>query len=156
MPRTLHKLLCQTGQKEITFQDRLNLHQFFLRRFKIKVDIKRKDEFCDRVCVLIRFLPDNFDEVADLFLVGVCVAFAELGGDDCGGDVADYPGTGGLNGVYEGRGEEEFAELFAAVGGVEEGEEGPVDQPRSMVQLYRWIREGLLSKNVMERDVLCR
>jgi hypothetical protein len=50
-----------------------------------------------------------------------------MGGYDCGGEVAEDPGGGGLDGVYVGGGEEEFAEGFASVFGVEEGEEGPVD-----------------------------
>ena len=92
MPRTLHKLLRQTRQKEITFQHCLNLDQLLLREFKIKIDIKRIHKLCNRVRVLVHFLFDDFNEITNLFLVGVCIAFAELGGDDRGRQVADDPG----------------------------------------------------------------
>jgi hypothetical protein len=132
MSRTLHKLVRQARQKKITLQHRLNLHQLPLRQVKIIVNVQSRDKLSDRIGVLIGFLFDDFDEVAELFLVAVCIAFAQLGGYDGGSEVADYPGGGSLNGVYEGGGEEEFAELFAAVGGIEEGEEGPVDEPGSV------------------------
>jgi len=66
-----------------------------------------------------------------------------MGGYDCGGEVAEDPGGGSLDGVYVGGGEEEFAEGFASIFGVEEGEEGPVDEPRSVVELDCRIGERL-------------
>jgi len=76
-------------------------------------------------------------------VVIVGVSFAEMGGYDCGGEVAEDPGGGCLNGVYVCRGEEEFAERFTTVFRVEEGEEGPVDKPGSVIELDRGIRERL-------------
>jgi len=67
-----------------------------------------------------------------------------MGGYDCSGEVAQDPRGGSLDGVYVGGGEEEFAERFTAIFGVEEGEEGPVDEPGSVVELDRWIGEGLV------------
>ena len=92
MPRTFDKLFGQTRQKEITFQHSLNLDQLPLRKFKIKIDIQRIHKLRNRVRVLVRFLFDDLNEVTNLFLVGVSVALAELGGDDCGRQVADDPG----------------------------------------------------------------
>jgi hypothetical protein len=71
MPRTLYKLVCQTRQKEITLQHRLNLHQLSLRQIKIIVYVQRRDKLGDWIGVLIRLLFDDFDEIAELFLVGV-------------------------------------------------------------------------------------
>lgn len=50
-----------------------------------------------------------------------------MGGYNCNGEVAEDPGGRGLDGVYVGGGEEEIAEGFASIFGVEEREEGPVD-----------------------------
>ena len=144
MSRTLNKLVRQTGKEEITFQHRLNLHQLLLRQFKIKIHIQSIDKLGDGIGILVCLLFDDTDKLANLFLVGVRVAFAEMGSDYCGGDISEDPGRWGLDGIDVSGGEEEFAEGFATVLGVEEGEERPVDQPRSMEQLYRWIREGLL------------
>lgn len=156
MSRTLNKLLRQTSQEKITLQHRLNLHQLLLRQFEIKINIQSRNKLSNRIRILIRLLLNDTNEFANLFLICIRITFAEMGSHYGGSNVSKDPGGGGLDGVDVGGGEEEFAEGFATVFGVEEGEEGPVDQPRSMVQLYRWIREGLLSKNVMERDVLCR
>ena len=127
MSRTLDKLIRQTRQEKITFQHRLNLHQLLLRQIEIKIHIQGIHKLGNWVRVLIRLLLYNLDELAHLFVVIVRVSFAEMGGYDCGCEVAENPGGGSLDGVYVGGGEEEFAERFTAVFGVEEGEEGPVD-----------------------------
>lgn len=76
MSRTLHKLICQTSQEEITFQHSLNLREFLLRQLKIKINVQCSDEFGDRIGVLIGFLFNDANEFTYLLLVVVCVAFA--------------------------------------------------------------------------------
>ena len=93
MPRTLYKLVCQTRQKEITLQHRLNLHQLLLCQFEIKVHIQSIDEFGDWIRILITLLLDDTDKFADLFLVCVRVAFAEMRSDYCGGEISKDPRT---------------------------------------------------------------
>lgn len=149
MSGTLNKLLRQTSEEEIALKDRLNLHQFLLRQFEVKVHIQSSNKLGDRICILICLLFDDANKFAHLFLVRIRVTFAKVRSYNCGGDVSKNPGRWGLNGVDVCRGEEQFAEGFTAVFGVEEGEERPVDQPRSMKQLYRRIREGLMSINLI-------
>src|SRR3981189_1901405 len=106
MSRTLNKLVRQTSKEEITFQHRLNLHQLLLRQFKIKVHIQSIDKLSDGIGILVSLLFDDTDKLANLFLIGVRVTFAEMGSDYCGGDVSKNPGRGGLEGVDVGGGEE--------------------------------------------------
>ena len=110
MSRTLHKFIRQTREEKITFQHRLDLHQPLLRQFKIEIHVQRGDKLGDGIGVLVGFLFDDADELTDLFLVLIRVSFAEVGGYDRGGDVAEDPGAGGLNGVYVGGGKEELTE----------------------------------------------
>jgi hypothetical protein len=148
MSGTLHKLLRQTRQKEITFQHRLHLRQPLLRKFKIKIHVQSIHKLGNRIGILISLLLDDSNELTNLFLVVVRISFAEMGCYDCGGEIAKDPGWGGLNGVYVGGGEEEFAEGFAAVFGVKEGEEGPMDEPGAVVELECWVGEGLISEPI--------
>jgi hypothetical protein len=76
---------------------------------------------------LISFLFDDTNEFTNLFLVEICIPFAEVGGYYCGSEVSDDPWRGSLNGTYVGWREEEFAELFTTVIGVEEREKRPMD-----------------------------
>jgi len=93
MSRTLNKLLRQTRKKEITLQHRLNLHQLLLCQFEVKVHIQSIDKLGDWIGILITLLFDDTDKFADLFLVGVRVAFAEMGSDYCGGEISKDPRT---------------------------------------------------------------
>ena len=141
MSRTLNKLFCQTSQEKITLQYRLHLHQLLLRQLKIKIHIQSINKLSNRIRILIRLLLDDTDEFANLFLICIRVTFAEVGSYYRGSNVSKDPGRRGLDGIDVSGGEEEFGEGLATVFSVEEGEERPVDQPGSVVQLYRGIRE---------------
>jgi len=91
MSCTLHEFIRQTGEEEITFQDNLNLTQLLLCQLEIVIHVQRIDKLCDWIRVLVCFLFDDADEFADLFLVVVGIAFAEMRGYCRGREIADYP-----------------------------------------------------------------
>jgi hypothetical protein len=70
-----------------------------------------------------------------LLLVLTRIALAASVGDDGCCEVAEDPWAGSLNGIDECGGEGEFDEGVAGGVVVEEGEERPVDQPCSVLEL---------------------
>ena len=92
-PGVLYKVI-QTGhQEEIVHQHRLAVPQLLLGPVKIKVDREVLNEGGDGVLVGVRLLLDHLDQILHH------VAPRGLVRDDRGGQVAQYPGTGGLDGV---------------------------------------------------------
>ena len=143
MPCRLHKRIRGRGEKEVPLQHFLRFTKLFLRFFEIEIDVECIDEVCYRVTVLIPFLPDYTDKILQQFLVRICASRAASVGDDGGGEISEDPGAVGLDGVDEGGGEIEVGEEVAGWFVVEEGEERPVDQPGTVLQLREGVVEEL-------------
>lgn len=106
-----------------------------MRLFKVEVEVKGLDEIRYRVVVLVILLLDDTNNILELLLVLSSVACSAAVGDDCCSQVSQNPRTGGLNGVDEGGGEENFADDVSCGFVVEEGEKSPVDEPCAVGKL---------------------
>ncbi len=141
MSSSLNKRIRSRHEEEIGPQDLFGFDEFLLRLFKVKIDVQRLDEIRHRVVILVSFLPHDPSQVFELLLVQTRVPAAVSVRDDGGGEVAQDPGAIGLNGIDVWGGEEEFAEGVASGFVIEEWEEGPMDQPRTVLQLGQGIVE---------------
>ena len=141
MSRCVHKLVCRAEQEEVVLENLLGLAQLLLGLLKVKVDVQGLDEVGDGVAVLVALLAHDADEVLELLLVLIGVARLAAVGDDGGGEVAQYPGAVCLDGVDVGGGEEHVGQALAGGLVVEEGEQGPVDQPGAVLQLGEGVVE---------------
>ena len=92
-PGVLDKIIQAGHQEEVVHQDRLAVPQLLLGSVKIKVDIQVLDEGGDGVLVGVGLLLDDLDQVLH------DVAPRGLVGDDGGGEIAEDPGAGRLDGV---------------------------------------------------------
>ena len=128
-------------QEEVVLENLLGLAELLLGLLEVKVDVEGLDEVGDGVGVLVTLLADNADQILELALVLVRVAGAAAAGDDGSGEVAQDPGAVCLDGVDVGGGEEHVGEGLAGGLVVEEGEEGPVDQPGAVLQLGEGVVE---------------
>lgn len=120
---------------------------------KVVGDVEGVDKLCDRVGVLISFLSDITDNVLDLLLLDGAVASTATTGDNGGDQVSQDPGARGLDGVDVRCGKEHIQDRFPSTLPVEEGEERPVEQHRSVVELGTGVVEELginVFPNVLE------
>ena len=155
MPRRLDERFGGGHEEEIALQDALGGRELLLRLLEVKVDVERAHKVGDGVAVFVPFLPDHSHEVLELLLVLARVAAAAAVRDDRGGQVAQHPGAVGLDGVDEGRLEEQVGERLARGLVVEEGEEGPVDEPGAVLQLRERVVEQLGVDRLLDfRDLL--
>ena len=133
MPCRINKRIRSAEQEKVVLQNLLSLAEFLLCFLEVEVNIQCLDEICHRVSILVAFLPDNPNEVLELLLVLVGVTVAVAVCDDGGGEIAQDPGAVCLDRVDVGGREEHLRE--GVFGGliVEEGEQGPVNQPGAVV-----------------------
>lgn len=143
MTRRLNERVRGRDEEEVRAQHLFGFGEFALRFLEVEVDVERLDEVGDGVVVLVAFLLDDPHDVLELLLVLARVARAAAVGNDSGGEVAQDPGAGGLDGVDEGGLEEELADYVAGGLVVEEGEQRPVDQPGAVRELGEGVVEEL-------------
>jgi hypothetical protein len=147
MPCRVHKRLSSSNQEEIALQNLLRFTEFALCLLEVEINAKGSHKLGDRILIFVQFLLDNTHKVLELFLVLTGVTVAVAVGDNSGSNVAEDPRAGGLNGVDEGGGEEKLDESITGRVVIEKGEEDPVNQPCSMLELgERVVVE--LSRNV--------
>ncbi len=92
-PGILDKIIQARHQEEVVHQHRLAVAQLLLRPVKVKINVQVLDEGGDGVLVGVGLLLDHLDEVLH------DVAARGLVGDDGGGEIAQDPGAGRLDGV---------------------------------------------------------
>ena len=130
-----------SNEEEIRSKNLLGLGEFLLRLLEVKIEVKGLDEVGHRVVVLVVFLLDNSDDVLELLLVLSGVACTAAVGDNCCSEVSENPGACGLDGIDEGRREEDITDCVSCRLVVEEGEESPVNEPCAVSKLCERIGE---------------
>lgn len=143
VPRVVDEAVHAAGQEEVGPQHLLGAAQLALGVLKVKVDEQGAHELGQGVGVLVGLLAHDADNVLELLLLHARVAGAAAAGDDGGDQVAQCPRARGLDGVDVGGGEEEVEEGVAGGVAVEEGEQGPVDEPCALLQLGEGVVEEL-------------
>lgn len=131
------------SKEEVASADLLSHGQGLAGSLKVVGNVQSADELGDGVGVLVGLLADVADNVLDLLLLDGAVAGATAASNNGGDQVPQDPGARGLDGVDVGGGEEHVEDGFPGTLGVEEGEEGPVDQHRSVVELGTGVVEQL-------------
>lgn len=122
-------------EEEVGPQHLLGAGELPLRLLKVEVDVQRADKVGHGIAILVRLLLDDAHNVLELLLVHARVADAAPSGDDGRRQIPQDPGARCLDGVDVVGREEELEDLVARALEVKEGEEGPVDEPRALVQL---------------------
>jgi len=144
---SVQELLRGRDEEEVGLEDLVGLRQATLSLLKVEIDVKGLDESGDRVVVLVVFLAHNAHEILELLLVvAVLETTAVLSRtaavcDNGSGQVAEEPGSRGLDAVDESLGEKHLGELVARRLVVEHGEECPVCQPDAVLQLCERVAE---------------
>lgn len=131
------------SQEEVAAADLVRHSEGVTRSVKVVGDVEGVDELGDGVGVLVGLLADVSDDVLDLLLLDGAVAGTVAAGDNGGDQVPQDPGARGLDGVDVGGGEEHVQNGLAGLVPVEEGEEGPVHQHSSVVELGTRVVEQL-------------
>lgn len=131
------------GEEEVAAADILSLAEGLAGGVEVVGNVEGVDELGDWVGVLIGFLAHVADNVLELLLLGRAVSRAGTAGDDGGDQVPQDPRAGGLDGVDVSRGEEHVEDGLAGTLPVEQGEERPVDQHGSVVELGARVVEEL-------------
>lgn len=129
------------GKEEVSAADLFGCVQGFARSVEVVRDVEGGDELREGVLVFIRLLADVPHDVLHLLLLQTGIPGAAAAGDDSGDEVAQDPGAGGLDGVDVGGGEEHVEDGLAGGLGVEEGEEGPVEQHGAVIELGARVGE---------------
>lgn len=134
----------ERSKEEVALEDGVGLCQALLCLFKVKVYVESANKLADWIGVFVSLLSHDAHEILELLLVRRVAALCDGAvsvGDDCCGEVAQNPGARGLDGVDVGGREEEFGKGLAGGLVVEEGVEGPVDEPSAVLELSQRVVE---------------
>lgn len=142
----LEEGICGVSEEEVLLEHLLAVSELVLGILKRVVNVQRLDEPCEGVLVLVLLLSDDSDEVLESLLEdgsGVRVATGNHGDNQ----VSQNPGAGSLDGGDVGGREEEVAQSVLALGVVlEEGEQRPVDDPHSLMQLALGVQRSRVDR----------
>lgn len=131
------------GEEEVASAHLGGLGEGLTGSLEIVGDVESADELGDRVGVLVGLLADIADDVLDLLLLDGAIASTTSAGDNGGDQISQHPGAGGLDGVDERSGEEHVQDGLPGALPVKEGEEGPVEEHCSVVELSTGVVEEL-------------
>lgn len=131
------------NEEEVRLEDIRSERELALGLLKVKVDVEGTNEICDGVCVLICLLLDDAYNVLHLLLMLARIPCSAATGNDRSGQISQDPGTASLDSVDKRWAEEEVEDLVTGRVVVEEREQSPVNEPRSVVKLSQGVVEQL-------------
>lgn len=131
------------GEEEVAAADLLGGTESLASGVEVVGNVEGVDELGDGVGVLVGLLADVADNILQLLLLGGAVSSTGAAGNNGGDQVPQNPGAGSLDGVDVRGREEHLQDRLAGTLPVEEGEERPVDQHGSVVELSARVVEEL-------------